>query len=111
MVAASEWTLAVSGGTEINENSEGVARNSRELVAAWKDSFEHGQDPTIRPRYYGRMTPASAIVRPPSPPAPTGWVSRLRTYHALFNDLIGLVGGRFESLGDISSVRLKIEQK
>lgn len=47
------------------------------------------------------MTPASAIVRPPSPLAPTGWVARLRTYHAMFDDLIGLVGRRFESLGDI----------
>jgi cytochrome P450 len=43
----------------------------------------------------------SDIPRPPSPPQPAGLIARLRAYHAFFNDLIGVVSRRFESLGDI----------
>ena len=47
------------------------------------------------------MPAASDIIRPPSPPAPAGWVGRLRRFHAFVYDLIGVVGRRFASLGDI----------
>ena len=40
-------------------------------------------------------------VRPPSPPPPSGWIARLRTYHAFLHNLIGVVSQRFETLGDI----------
>lgn len=47
------------------------------------------------------MSTTSDIVRPPSPPVPAGWVGRLRSLHAFVHDLIGVVGRRFDSLGDI----------
>ncbi|MBI2801776.1 MAG: cytochrome P450 [Gammaproteobacteria bacterium] len=47
------------------------------------------------------MPAASDTLRPPSPPSPSGWVARLRTYHAFLHNLIGVVSQRFETLGDI----------
>ena len=46
------------------------------------------------------MPIGSDITRPPSPP-PSGWLGRLRTIHGLATDLVGFVGRRFETLGDI----------
>ncbi len=41
------------------------------------------------------------ITRPPSPPQPTGWLARLRANYLFFNDLLGVVSRRFDTLGDI----------
>ena len=43
----------------------------------------------------------TTIARPPIPPPARGTLDRLRTYKAMADDLIGFVGRRFESLGDM----------